>query len=159
MTQGSMISLSKFFQEASSYGVKNEKQYFWKQSDETLWCVCVCVWRQRLFGWKKLEILKLHYHFQDRTWLYRGSYGGNTPASLKLYWIGPFTSSPFILFYFCIFNDSLWKYEGKNSQTRFWISKMVEEAEHSYAVKIPWTLMSLRWRFKYLFCLYVSSIF
>lgn len=32
---------------------------------------------------KNLEILKLHYHFKDRNWLCRDSYGGHTLISLK----------------------------------------------------------------------------
>lgn len=42
MTRGSRISLNKFFQEAKQlWGKDYEKQCFWKQSDETLWRVCL----------------------------------------------------------------------------------------------------------------------
>lgn len=50
MTQGRMLSLSKFFQEATFCRVKKEKQCFWKQSDETLWSMClkiVLIWLEK----------------------------------------------------------------------------------------------------------------
>ena len=52
--------------------------------------------------------------------------------------IGPFTSSPSVFVYSVICRGNA----GENSQTHFWISKVVEEAEHLHAVKSPWPLMS-----------------
>lgn len=97
---------------------------------------------------KNLEILKLHYHFKDRNWLCRDSYGGHTLISLKSTRDWTF----YIVFFFKTFLYVWWFivkiWEKKLSQTHLGISKMSGEN--------PMALMSVRWRLKYLFCLWAS---
>lgn len=60
-----MISLSQFFQEASSC---RERKGSSVSGSNLMKPSGVCVWRCCFsFFWKKLEILKLHFHFRERT--------------------------------------------------------------------------------------------
>jgi len=90
MTQGSMMSLSQCFQEASCCGVKKRNKS-WKQSHGNLWSVSLKI---VLLWWKNLEIWSC-----AATWSVEP---GHTEAVIedtlwplaKAHLIGPFTSFP-----------------------------------------------------------------
>jgi len=77
------------------------------------WKSLVCVFEDSASLVEKSRNLKLRCHLECRTWSHRSGYRGHTLTSRKSTSDWTFYKFP-PLFFPCMFNYSLWKYEEKN---------------------------------------------